>query len=266
MLDPIPILRQFDLRAGGIVRFAPIGIGHINDKFVASFRKLGGQPVRFVLQRINQEVFTDVDALMQNLRRVTSHLGSANAGSGRPVLSLVETVDGNFYHRDPGGGCWRVFPFIGETVTYKVLSSPAQVEQLGSAFGEFSRLLADLPGPPLDEVIPDFHNSPKRYADFIANVDSDPARRAAGVAAEIGAVLECSSWATIISDAQVAGDVPPRVAHNDSKVENVLFDARTGAPVCVVDLDTVMPGSILHDFGDLVRSAVSTVISLSSTG
>ncbi|MFT4547394.1 MAG: hypothetical protein ACI9UA_004872 [Pseudoalteromonas tetraodonis] len=257
MEDLFSIPAQFDLRGGELDNLSRIGIGHINDTYLGSVRERGGQITRYVFQRINRSVFPDIVSLMENIRRVTEHLEPAYVSTGRQALRLIPTLDGADYHRDPAGDFWRAFPLIENSVTHSVLSSPAQAQQTGFAFGEFSQILSTLPEPPLHEVIADFHNTAKRYKAFLAAVDADLANRVDTARAEIDAALDGAAWATIITDAQLAGDVPSRVAHNDSKIENVLFDAETGEPVCVVDLDTTMPGSILHDFGDLVRTAAA---------
>ena len=235
-----------------------IGIGHINDTYRVTLRSPSGAVARQVIQRINRQVFPDVEGLMENVARVTRQLGLAAARTGRPSLSLVPTNEGATFHRDRAGDCWRAFPYIEGTVTVDLVTSPAQAGQAGRAFGDFSRILSDLPGGRLREIIPDFHNTPKRLASFLAAVEADPRNRAAGARGEIEAALGGAAWAGRIAEAQALGAVPERVAHNDAKIENVLFDAETGEAVCVVDLDTVMPGTVLHDFGDLVRTATAT--------
>ncbi len=251
MLDPRSIAEQFDLDCKPD-RIEPLGVGLINDTFVGTS---GSGGCRFLLQRINQGVFGDVAELMGNLERVTERLRS----KGVVTLEIIRTRAGEQFHRDPeSGDCWRAFPFIEGTSNFSKARSPAQAEQAAAAFGQFARELADLPAPPLHETIPDFHNTPKRFADLVTAVEEDSRDRVASAQAEIDFCLARSDWANVISDAQAAGKVPQRVAHNDAKIENVLFDADGERAVCVIDLDTVMPGSLLHDFGDLVRSAAAT--------
>jgi len=252
MDDPFSIPPFFDLGCGEFAALERVGVGHINDTFLGSVCELSGCYSRYIFQRINQNVFPDVGSLMENLERVTEHMKRDRS------LRLVPTKEGESFHRDVAGGCWRAFPFVEGTVTVRVVSSPSQAKQAGRAFGEFSRALADLPAPRLHETIPDFHNTPKRFADFVAAVEADRCNRANSAKAEIEMAMAGGEWAGMISDAMKAGAVPERIAHNDAKMENVLLDAETGEAVCVVDLDTVMPGTVLHDFGDLVRTATAT--------
>lgn len=246
------IAAQFEI-GGEITRLERLGIGHINDTFIG--RTVGKAGRRYLFQRINQSIFPDVAALMQNVWRVTAHLQA----KGVPTLTLVPTNQGDLFYRDPDDGeCWRAFPFIGGTSSVGVTSSTAQAEQAAFAFGEFARGLSDLPPPRLHETIPDFHNTPKRFADFLAAVAADPSNRAISAKPEIESAMAGAGWVGKIYAAQAAGSIPERIAHNDAKIENVLFDTAGERAICVVDLDTVMPGTLLHDFGDLVRSAAAT--------
>lgn len=235
------------------MRFDPLLLGHINQSIIVTTVGAG----RFLLQKINREIFRDIAALMENLQRVTEHL----RGSGVASLRLMPTKDGGrFYREAVSGDCWRMFPFIEGSSCTSHPRSPVQAERTAAAFGDFSRRLADLPAPPLHVTIPDFHNPPKRIADLVATVEQDPVGRAAGAGSEIDAAMAAASWAEdLVAGGGRGQEAPPeRVAHNDAKIENVLFD-RTGSRVlCIVDLDTVMPGSLLHDFGDLVRSCAAT--------
>lgn len=252
MGDPFSIPPYFDLGSGELKTLERVGTGHINDTFLGSVSDASGRFTRYIFQRINQNVFPDVESLMENIARVTEHV------KRRQSLRLVRAKDGAAFHRDAEGACWRAYPFMEGTVTVNVVSSPVQAREAGRAFGEFSSELADLPGARLHETIPDFHNTPKRFRDFLAAVDSDPCNRAASAKAEIKTAMAGADWAGVIADAMASGRVPERIAHNDAKMENVLLDAETGEAVCVVDLDTVMPGTVLHDFGDLVRTATVT--------
>ena len=234
---------QFQL--GSISSLEPLGIGHINDTFVAT-----AAAGRFLLQRINESVFKDIDLLMDNVARVTEHLREMGARTPK----LLRTASGESFFRDEQGECWRGFEFVegGAAMPAEEISDEI-AEEAGRMFGEFARLMADLPGPPLHPTIPDFHNTPKRLSDFEAAAVED---RAGRVADSQPVIDLAKSYAAVAG--RLAGAPSGGVAHNDAKVENVLFDRGSGKAICVVDLDTVMPGSLLHDFGDLVRSTAAT--------
>lgn len=248
------IARQFEFgdEAGGeIIGFSALPTGHINVTVIVTTAAAG----RFILQRINQVVFVDVAGLMENIVRVTEHLHR----SGLPGLRLVPTLAGEHFYRDPqSGDCWRAFPLIEGSSCVGTTGSTAQAEQAAFAFGEFAKALSDLPGSRLHSVIPDFHNTPKRFDDFLSAVDQDPLGRTAGARPEIAAAQAGAAWMGQVCASMADAGVPERIAHNDAKLDNVLFDAEGRRAICVVDLDTVMPGSLLHDFGDLVRSAAAT--------
>jgi Ser/Thr protein kinase RdoA (MazF antagonist) len=196
---------------------------------------------------------------MENVARVTRHLTIAARAAGRPspVAALVLTDHGAEWLADAAGGIWRMFAFVPGSIVRERAESPADCAAAGRAFGEFLRLLGDWEGPPLHETIPGFHDTRARLLHLDETVRADPCARAAGARAEIAALDEHRALAEVLPPLLASGEVPLRIAHNDAKLANVLLDARTGAPLCVVDLDTVMPGSALYDFGDLVRSTVS---------
>jgi len=236
---------------GAVETFEPLGIGHINDTFIATVS--GGE--RYIVQRINRVIFEDVVALMENVSRVTAHLRDR----GARCADLILTNERENFFTDPiSGDCWRTFKFVEGTAPSKTLAQSGGefdfAEQAGFAFGNFARLLSDLPDPPLNETLPDFHNTSKRFTDFKGAVNADPADRVRGAKVEIELALELAGLVNQINQ----GELVQRVVHNDAKIENVLFDQSSGRAVCVVDLDTVMPGTLLHDLGDLVRSVVAT--------
>lgn len=250
MVDPVEILDQFATGAGASVHLSPLGTGNINETFLVDT-----DAGRFVLQGINGNIFPDVAILMDNFSRITAHLRS----KGVTTLELIPTVDGVSFHRDTGGDAWRLVRHLDDTRSATVPPTPQQAHSTAAAYGEFSRHLCDLPSPCLHEIIPGFHDTPRRLADFLSALEADPKGRANDARDEIDAILEHRDWCPIIAEAMAEGSVPERIVHNDAKLDNVLFDIKTGKVACVVDLDTVMPGSILHDFGDLVRSAAATV-------
>jgi Ser/Thr protein kinase RdoA (MazF antagonist) len=255
--------QQTDVRAiaqafqisGEFLRAEPFGSGHINDTYRVAFSTVGAHR-RFILQRLNTAVFPNPLAVMENLQRVTAHL--AEKFTGRPAahrraLALVPARDGKPFYRDAGGNFWRVFPFIEKTHAVDVVTAPAQAFAAAKAFGQFQKLLADLPAPRLHDVIPDFHCTPKRLAALEKAVAADAFNRAAQAKPEIEFALRHKAICSALLDA----NLPERVTHNDTKINNVLLDDATGEGVCVIDLDTVMPGLAPCDFGDLVRSAAN---------
>ncbi len=244
---------------GAFVRGAPHGGGHIHDTFAVTWRERG-RDRRYVHQRLNERVFPDVPALMDNVGRITRHLGrriaaDGPAGSARRALALVPARDGADWTRDGAGRAWRTWLLVEGAITRESVAEPAQARAAARAFGLFQRQVADLEGPPLRETIPRFHDTPARFAAFTAAVAADAAGRAAAAAGEIAFARDRAPLARALADAAAEGRAPRRIAHNDTKLDNVLFDAVTGEGICVIDLDTVMPGVGLCDFGDLARTA-----------
>ena len=240
---------------GVLVDAAAHGSGHINRTWRITFEQ-GAVSYRYLLQCLNTGIFQQPELLMENVQRVTSHLAAKLAGhndAARRVLTLVPTREGHTFHRDAVGSVWRMFLFLENTVTYDAVESTEQAFAAAAAFGNFQHLLADLPAPRLHETIPAFHDTPKRFGDLRQAIDSDAARRAASARSEIKFALSRES----IAGALLNANLPERVTHNDTKLNNVLFDTTTGEALCVVDLDTVMPGLALYDFGDMVRTATS---------
>jgi hypothetical protein len=224
----------------------PLGRGHIHQTFVASYRRTDGRAVRYVHQRLNSSVFADVDLLMDNVVRVTAQLNA-------PAVRVRPAAGGRPYALDAAGEPWRTLDFIEGTRTAARFSGPAQASD-GAAVA--ARLVADLAGlaPALPEVIPRFHDVVRRLQTLDAARRADPCGRARECDAEVEAVLGHAGVAEEVAAARADGRLPERTVHNDAKVENLLFDATTGAAVCLVDLDTVGPGTVLFDVGDLVRS------------
>jgi hypothetical protein len=233
----------------------PYGSGHINDSYCAIFEHRGAT-TRYLLQRINHHIFKNPVTLMENIERVTAHLGAQVADDpdhDRRALRLIPPRAGGVLHVDAEGNYWRAYQFIGNATTYNSVQSPDQAFQAARAFGEFQRMLADLPPPRLHDTIPDFHHTPKRFAALEQAIGSDVAGRAAGATPDIEFALARKSLAPRLVEA----GLPERVTHNDTKINNVLLDDATGAGTCVIDLDTVMPGLAAYDFGDMVRTATS---------
>lgn len=283
---PDAIAEEFGLTPTSVRRY---GGGHINDTYlvVGSLRAPGpdapvrhegpalrdvrepsaGEPSgtgRWILQRINDTVFTRPAELMENVARVTRHVRGRLEAEGVPdldrrVLTLVPAVSGADWHVDAAGQVWRVFAFISHATSHEVITHPAQAYQAALAFGHFQRLLADFEGPRLYETIPRFHDTPTRYRDFAAVVSADPVGRLAGVRREVDWLLGREELAGSMMRLAAEGVLPERITHNDTKLSNVLLDDATGEAICVLDLDTVMPGLSLYDFADLCRSGATTV-------
>ena len=251
------VLAHFDL-GGAIEEVAPLAEGHINRSWIAT----AATGARFVLQRLNETVFREPERVMENVERVTRHLADALAREGarepaRRALRLVPTRAGASCHRDATGGVWRVYPFVEGTQVREHVTTREEAREVGRAFGTFQRLLAGYDGRRLHETIPHFHDAARRLAALESALAADRAGRADDARPEIEAALGRRAMAHILQPLLDAGAIPERIAHNDAKSSNVLLDAATGEALCVVDLDTVMPGTLLSDFGDMVRSATS---------
>ena len=254
------VASQFRLH-GRLVESAPYGSGHINDTFVLVYDQAGAR-VRYILQRVNHRVFKNVPGLMENIQRVSAHLSGKLAADAqadaRGALTLVPTLAGGSFHQDAQGCFWRVYLFIEGAKTYDVIETTTQARAAASAFGQFQVLLADIPGARMHETIPDFHDTPKRFARFEEMLAANPAGRAAGAGPEIEQALAWKEQAGRLLKLAAQGGMPERITHNDTKLNNVMIDNDTARAICVIDLDTVMPGSVLFDFGDLVRTATNT--------
>ena len=265
------IARQFRTR-GALAGIAPVPVGHINDTYVVTACSPaapgwgtpetapgGGGATRYILQRINQIVFTKPVQVMENVVRITEHIrakmAATDPASASRQLAVVATKDDGAYYQDAAGNVWRMYNFIENAVTYDSLQSAPLAGEAARMFGWFQRMLIDLPGPTLHETIPGFHNTPRRFERFQEVVRADPVNRAKNAKAEIDFVFDNATLCHVLFDLVKRGDVPIRIAHNDAKINNVMFDTSTSKGVCVIDLDTVMPGLSAYDFGDLVRTA-----------
>jgi Ser/Thr protein kinase RdoA (MazF antagonist) len=221
--------------------------------------------LRYIHQKINQTVFKDAVSLMKNVVRVTSHLRRKlemlNARDiTRRCLTLVPTRDGKSVYCNSAGECWRTFVFVEGVQTFESVQSPQQAFQAGKAFGFFQSLLVDLPGPRLAETIPHFHHTRKRFQSLQKAVQKDHINRAQSAKAEIDFASKCEPMVDVLLKALASNKIPERITHNDTKFNNVMLDTVTGEAMCVVDLDTVMPGCVLYDFGDMVRTTTSPTL------
>jgi hypothetical protein len=218
--------------------------------------------VRYIHQKINGHVFKKPIQVMENVDRVTRHIRKKLVANGeknvtRKVLVIVPARDGKCYYKDPEGHFWRTFVFIENIRTYESVSSTKQALEAGKAFGKFVSYLSDMKGPRLHETIPNFHNVKMRFDNFVNALQKDHVNRAKNAAKEIKFYLDHEPIVKKLEKALKSGDLPERITHNDTKFNNVLLDTNTDEEQCVVDLDTVMPGNILYDFGDMVRTTTS---------
>lgn len=259
-MDRYGAATMFDF-GGEVTSVVPYGNGHINDTYAVTCSLAGGS-VRFILQRLNPVVFPDRAGLMRNMIAVTEFLRKAVIRDGgdpeRECLRLIPLKDGSPYLTDESGDVWRATQFIENTDAYLVAESPEMFASAGEAFGKFMARLGGFDASSLFEVIPRFHDTPDRYARVLASLERNAAGRMDEAKDEIAFVRERGEGCSVITDALERGEVPVRVTHNDTKLNNVLIDTATKEAVCVIDLDTVMPGSMLYDFGDAVRVGCST--------
>ena len=229
------------------------GNGHINETYLVTTET--GR--LYILQKINHHVFKNVPALMHNIASVTRYLARLDENP-RHVLTLVPTHSGTDYTQDVDGAFWRVYDFITESVCLDRAETPNDFMQSGIAFGQFQRQLAAFPAQTLHDTIPHFHNTPARYAQLRAALQADSLGRAKDVAPELDFVFAREEEAGRMVRMNQHGELPLRVTHNDTKLNNVMLDAKTRTPLCVIDLDTVMPGLAGNDFGDSIRFGAST--------
>ena len=237
------------------------GNGHINDTFLVVCKTQEGQK-RYILQRMNHEIFNQPEALMRNIEGVTSFLEQEIAKYGgdteRETMHIVRTKDDKAYFKDSIGSYWRMYDFVEGTNSFDKVEKPEDFYQSAYAFGSFQKLLADFDASVLAETIPNFHNTPVRFKKFLEVLKADSHGRAAEVKEEIDFFLSHEADMQICQKKLEEGSLPLRVTHNDTKLNNVLLDEKTGKGLCVIDLDTVMPGLSVFDFGDSIRFGANT--------
>ena len=273
--DRVEIFKQFDIY-GDLQSFQAFGKGHINNTYLSVWNQAGTQ-VRYTHQRINKHVFKKPAEVVENIRHITEHIAAklaadtdikANVGgyflvedtisASRRVLTLVPTKDGRFFYVDRDGEYWRTYLFIEKASTFEQMDSPALAHKVGAAVGIFQQQLSDYSGPPLHETIPDFHNMHSRYEQLDRAVALNTAGRLETVREELAFLEENRARGMILSDGLANGTLKRGITHNDTKLNNILFDDATGEAICLIDLDTVMPGTVLFDTGDLIRTAANT--------
>jgi hypothetical protein len=254
------IARKFRFE-GDFMSGCVYGTGHIHDTYALVFQT-GDDVHRYILQRINQHVFKDPEGVQNNIQLVTAHLRRKIIAAGgdpqRETLNLIPTLDGNSTYRTAEGDYWRSFDFIEGARTYDCVENLDHVYSAAKAFGNFQNMLSDFPSDQLVETIPNFHHTRKRYQTFLSAVESDIVNRARFCQPEIEFVTRRAAKTSILTDMLARDELPERVTHNDTKFNNVMIDDETGEGICIVDLDTVMPGLSLYDFGDAIRSMATT--------
>ena len=247
---------------GTYVEDMPWGNGHINDTFLLVYETEEKKTIRYILQRMNKNIFTKPVELMENVVGVTSYLRKIIIENGgdpaRETLNVIPAKDGKSYYVDAAGEYWRAYDFVEDATCFDQVEKPEDFYESAVSFGNFQRLLADYPAETLHETIPNFHNTKVRFATFKKAVEEDVMGRAAEVAEEIQFVLDREDVANYFTDLLEANELPLRVTHNDTKLNNIMMDNATRKGICVIDLDTVMPGLAMNDFGDSIRFGAST--------
>lgn len=246
------VLKHFRLQ-GGVISCEPYGCGHINRTYLV----VTDSGKRYILQGLSTVAFKDIPGLMENVGAVTRHL-ARKVEDKRGCLHLVPTAEGADYYHDGAQGYWRVYDFVEGSLCLQAPETPEDFYQSAVAFGTFQRQLADFPAQTLHETIENFHNTPDRYAKFKAVLAQDRLGRAADARYEIGEFLKREADGATLMNMLHEGKLPLRVTHNDTKLNNVMLDVKTRKPLCVIDLDTVMPGLLAFDFGDSIRFGAAT--------
>lgn len=255
------VIKNFNIN-GTVLSVERYGEGHINETYLAVVLENGVEK-NYILQKINNKLFTNVEMLMNNIKLVTEYNRSKIVERGgnpdRESLSLVYTKDGKpYYHCEDCDGYFRMYIFITDAVAHQKVTNPDQFYQSAVAFGEFANLLAEFDAKSLYEVIPNFHNTVSRFENFKKSLNTDKFDRAKLVKDEIDFVIKRENYCSKIVNLLESGEMPTKVTHNDTKLNNVMLDVVTNKPVAVIDLDTIMPGSICYDFGDSIRFGCNT--------
>lgn len=259
--DLTAIGRQFGLK-GDLSEGRPYGNGHINDTYLTRW-KVSGTVKSLILQRINHKIFLDPPKVMENIAGITAHIRRKLEAAGakdidRRVLSCRQASDGRCFLNDGDGNYWRAYNFIEGATSHNICTGPELAYETARAFGEFQMLLSDYPAQSLHETIPWFHHTPRRFQALEKAITLDTANRCSAAEKEIAFALARKDTTGAVTGPLEQGRISPRVTHNDTKLNNVMIDDSTGRGICVIDLDTVMPGSILYDVGDMVRTATIT--------
>lgn len=257
----LQVLDQYDLN-GQIVSVAPYGQGHINDTYLVTVSRFGKEEPAYVIQRINKKVFSNVELLMQNITRVSAHIRKKIKLANDPrweALTLVLSKQGSAFSFDDNGDYWRIYLFVKNSRTYNSPEKDGLLYESGLAYGKFSEMLNDFPAQELYETIPKFHDTEARMLQLYEALHEDRMHRKQKILSEIDFAIKHENDASYFNMMREQGALPIRVTHNDTKLNNVLFDVRTDKAKCVIDLDTVMPGLLAFDYGDAVRFGANTV-------
>ena len=252
----IAIFAAKQFNSDEITYIEPYGSGHINSTWLAIHKSDDGKEVKNLMQKISTVAFKNPEQLMENIVGVTEFLRDKVEEDG--TLTVIPTLDGKSFYLDEFGSYWRVYKFVENATAYQQIENDNDFYTCGLAFGEFQQMLAEYPAEKLYETIPNFHNTPSRFADFKKALAEDKMGRVKDVQAEIDFVLAHECKADAITSKLESGEIPYRVTHNDTKLNNILIDNATGKAKCVIDLDTVMPGAAAYDFGDSIRFGAST--------
>lgn len=258
--DALQIAGLFEVE-GEIESVAGHGNGHINDTMLVTCRD-GEKYKKYILQRINHEIFKKPREVMENIIGVTEFLRKKIEKAGgdpeRETMRVVMAKDGTSCQKLEDGTYWRMYRFIEGATSYDAVKEPKDFYETALSFGHFQKMLEDYPAETLHETIPNFHNTADRLANFKKALEADAADRAAGVQEEIRFILDREEDCRVICDMLASGEIPLRVTHNDTKLNNIMIDNETGKGICIIDLDTVMPGSALYDYGDSIRFGACT--------
>ncbi len=256
MFELESIVFKFDVK-GRMICQTPYGEGHINDTYYINISNK-----RYILQRINSRIFKRPSEVMSNIEKVTSFLKEKALRDGedpsRITLSIIPSKDGKSYYKTTDNNYYRMYDFILGAKTYQAVEKPIHFYNAGKAFGRFQNLLADFPAGELFETIPNFHNTKARLENLLASAKADRANRVKNAAFEIEFAMQREKDASVIINLIDKGEIPIRVTHNDTKYNNIMIDDITGEGICIIDLDTVMPGSLLYDYGDSIRFGASS--------
>lgn len=254
------IVKHFKFK-GQFIEGNNYGEGHINDTYLVVFQEEENKNY-YILQRLNSNIFKNIAQLMNNVKLVTDFVRSkvieAGGDPSRECMKIIDTVEDKTYFDDGKGNYWRAYDFIQGTISYQVVDNEDVFKDTGRAFGVFIANLDEFDASQLYEIIPNFHNTLDRYNTFEKTLNADVMNRATSAKAEIDFVLAHKDYCHVIVDGLKNGEIPLRVTHNDTKANNVLVDAKTKKAICIIDLDTIMPGSLLYDFGDAIRSGCNT--------
>ena len=251
------VVSKFKIR-GDVISCEPYGDGHINDTYLIITTRQ-----KYIMQRVNTKVFADIDLLMNNIEKVLRYAAENIKAEGgdpdREAMTIIHTKEKERYLRY-GDDCYRMYIFIDKTVSLNLARDEKDFYEAGVAFGKFVRMLDGFDASEVKDTIPDFHNTKKRFEKFLQTLEADKLGRAKEVKKEIEFVLQRKDFCAKIVDKLESGELKSRVTHNDTKLNNVLLDAKTGKSVAVIDLDTIMSGAVCYDFGDSVRFGCSTAL------